>query len=561
MGSLIAPLVISKTDDNIMLPTPAPSNGLILFSPLQDTSTYLIDKQGSVKHTWTSSYKPGQVAYLLEGYSILYATRRVTTPPAPGGAGGGVQIIEADGSISWDFSHYGSDYLSHHDIEPLPNGNVLMIVWEYKTRSEAIAAGRNPTNLMGDTLMSEYIIEVKPTGQTTGDIVWKWSVWDHLIQDYDPLKDNYGIVPEHPELIDINYGFSQADWLHCNAIDYNPEYDQILLSIRDFCEIWVIDHSTTTGEASGHTGGNNGQGGDILYRWGNPQAYRAGTPAQQQFYSQHDAQWIPEDYPGAGHILVFNNGLFRPDGWYSSVDEIVPPIDSTGNYFLTPGEAYEPTAPFWKYTAQNPQDFYAGFTSGCQRLPDGNTLICDGPAGRLFEVTPEKVIVWEYTNPYPYPLNNGLFTVRFYEIEEQSTEPDLDCEGSLSWTNIKTGETVEGNFTIKNIGGSNSLLDWEISVYPSWGTWSFTKREGYNLTPNAGSIIIDVTVIAPNERNTEFFGEIRIQNIADTDDFDVVPVYLRTPKYNNIILQNVYICSLQLASRYPIFRVLLPFFI
>ena len=204
------------------------------------------------------------------------------------------------------------------------------------------------------------------------------------------------MVADHPELIDLNYrgpgtGPGGADLNHTNAIDYNAQFDQILLSIRCFSEIWVIDHSTTTAEAGGHSGGNSGMGGDLLYRWGNPAAYDAGDAGDQQLFVQHDAQWIPSGYPGAGNILVFNNGGGRPDGDYSSVDEIVPPVDSSGYY-----EGYGPTAPLWSYTAATPTDFYAAAISGAQRLPDGNTLICDGPNGYFFEVTSAGDLVWDY---------------------------------------------------------------------------------------------------------------------------------------------------------------------
>jgi hypothetical protein len=288
-----------------------------------------------------------------------------------------------------------------------------MIAWELKTEAEAIAAGRNPNLIQDGELWPDHIIEVNPT---SGDIVWEWHVWDHLIQDYDNSRANYGVVADHPELIDLNFvdgRRSGADWNHTNSIDYNAELDQIMLSIHSFSEIWIIDHSTTTAEAAGHNGGNSGKGGDLLYRWGNPQAYDAGNTADQQLFAQHDAQWIPSGYPGAGNILVFNNGAGRPDGNYSSVEEIVPPLDGSGDYALAAGLSYEPAEPTWTYTAATPADLYADRISGAQRLANGNTLICDGPSGAFFEVTPENDIVWtvdydgqlfrvtRYTSDYP----------------------------------------------------------------------------------------------------------------------------------------------------------------
>jgi hypothetical protein len=96
----------------------------------------------------------------------------------------------------------------------------------------------------------------------------------------------YGVVTDHPELVDINFGDTKTDWMHTNSIDYNEKFDQILISVHNFNEIWVIDHSTTTEEAAGHTGGNSGKGGDLLYRWGNPQAYERGTASDQQLFLQ-----------------------------------------------------------------------------------------------------------------------------------------------------------------------------------------------------------------------------------------------------------------------------------
>ena len=87
--------------------------------------------------------------------------------------------------------------------------------------------------------------------------------------------------------------------MHTNAVAYNAELDQIMLSIHAFSEVWIIDHGTTTEEAASHSGGKRGKGGDLLYRWGNPRAYRTGTNVDQRLFAQHNAHWIPEGLPGA----------------------------------------------------------------------------------------------------------------------------------------------------------------------------------------------------------------------------------------------------------------------
>ncbi len=281
-----------------------------------------------------------------------------------------------------------------------------MIAWENKTYAEAIAAGRNPARL--DTaLWPGEIIEVKPTGTLGGDIVWQWHAWDHLIQDFDSTKANYGDVSKHPELIDINYGSTIEDWLHINSVRYNPQRDEILLSVHNFSEIWVIDHSTTTAEAAGHSGGREGKGGDLLYRWGNPQAYRAGTAADQMLFSQHDARWIDSGLVGQGDILIFNNDHGAPPNAYSTVDEITPPLNSNGEYYLDSTGQYGPNSLTWRYETIPPTSFYAKNISGEERLPNGNTLICEGTAGKFFEVDNLGNIIWEYINPV---TRNGILT-------------------------------------------------------------------------------------------------------------------------------------------------------
>ncbi|NNE44241.1 MAG: T9SS type A sorting domain-containing protein, partial [Gemmatimonadetes bacterium] len=319
-----------------------------------------------------------------------------------------VQRLDWDGNLLWEYVYSDSTKRHHHDIAALPNGNVLVLAWELKSTTEAIAQGRDPLLLFQQELWPEHIVEVQPVLPDSGVIVWEWHVWDHLVQDYDSTRANFGVVADHPELIDINFlngGLSVADWLHANAIAYNEELDQIAISLNSWSEVWIIDHSTTTAEAAGHTGGNSGKGGDLLYRWGNPEAYDRGTATERKLYRQHDVQWIPEGSPGAGNLLVFNNGWERPEGAYSSVEEIQTPVDSLGNYApLAPGVPHGPASTVWTYTATPPESLYASFISGAQRLPNGNTLICEGaPSGTLQEVDPSDSLVWIYVNP----VNSG----------------------------------------------------------------------------------------------------------------------------------------------------------
>jgi hypothetical protein len=384
-------------------------------------------------HYWKSDYIQGFGTYLLENGNLLRLDLPRSNPVfRGGGVAGQVEIFDKDSNLLWGYEYTNEQHCLHHDIEPLPNGNVLMIAWEYKTKEEAIQAGCDPNGLNSNSFWPDHIIEVKQTGPTSGEIVWEWHVWDHLIQDYDQTKNNFGIVEDHPELIDINFGTSGADFNHINSIDYNDKLDQIVLSSRYFNEIWIIDHSTTTDEAAGHTGGNSGKGGDILYRWGNPMAYRAGDKDDQKFFAQHGSVWIEEGYTGEGNLLVFNNG--DRNRRYSTVDEIVTPLDINGNYTYVPGEAYGPDSPIWIYQAQKPTDLYSGLLSNAQRLPNGNTLICSAQQGLFLEVTSEKDVVWEYQNYLPTPLTNAVAKVHRYSKDYPGI-PKAHIKNKI-WKNI-----------------------------------------------------------------------------------------------------------------------------
>ncbi|MCE5228217.1 DUF1566 domain-containing protein [bacterium] len=378
--------------------------GYTLLAPMHYTRTYLIDNNGQYVHTWDSAYEPGRTAYLMpNGHLFRECMIKQGGPSTGGGEGGRIEEYDWDGNLVWEYDCYSSTYIAHHDFKVLPNGNVILLVAEKKTYAECIAAGFNPAIL--DTQIStsgymlpDYVVEIQPVRPSGGTVVWQWHVWDHLIQDFDSSKNNYGVVANHPELIDAN-GTGQKIpqfWNHMNTISYNAGLDQIMMSARGNSEAWVIDHQTSTTVAAGHTGGRYNKGGDLLYRWGNPQQYGMGTSSNQMLFQQHDTEWIPDGRPGAGDILIFNNGIGRG---YSTIDEITPPVDGSGNYSRTAGTAFGPSTLTWTYKAPNPSDFYSAEISGAQRLPNGNTLICEGLKGNLFEVTSAGAIVWRYVCP------------------------------------------------------------------------------------------------------------------------------------------------------------------
>ena len=383
----------------LFLNTPAAAPGYTLFAPMSYNVTYLIDNNGELVQSWPSEYRPGLSVYILENGDLLRTRIIQGQLFQTGGHGGGVEIIDWDGNLVWEFDYFSDQYWQHHDIESLPNGNVLLIAWEHKADASAIANGRNPNMLAGSQqpfgFWPDHIIEVNPESNS---IAWEWHVWDHLIQDYDSSKVNYGVVSDHPELVNLNYPSgpnTSGDWLHINAVDYNAELDQIILSVHHFGEIWIIDHSTTTIEAASHTGGNSGKGGDLLYRWGNPQAYIGGNSNERIFFGQHDARWIED----GSQIMVFNNGSGRPGGSYSSIDVITQPIGEDNLYVLDSNGIYGPDTLSWQYTATPLGDLFAANISGAHRLENGNTLICDGPRGHYFEVDSAGSLVWDYVNP------------------------------------------------------------------------------------------------------------------------------------------------------------------
>ena len=452
------------------------STGYTLFSPIPSNTTYLIDHLGRAVHQWSSpgEHRPSLSAYLLPDGDLLRTANNADDAAgnfSGGGTSGKVERIAWNGTLEWSWAYDSEQYITHHDIEPMPNGNILMIAWEDKTEEEALQAGRNPA-IASDSpggqsnVWPDHIIEVKPIGTNDAEIVWQWHAWDHLVQDYDPAKDNYGVVEDHPGKININYvggvgnAAGRADWMHCNGIDYNPQLDQIALSCRSMNEIYIIDHSTTTEEAAGSTGGNAGKGGDILYRWGNPQVYHKGLSSDQQLFAQHDVQWVEQGHPEAGNLIVFNNGngRFPP---YSSVD-IIRPTTNNGSYVLEANGTFGPNFPAWSW--DQGEAMYSGSISGAQALANGNVLVTHGTQGTMYEVTHDGEIVWEYIGPVGA---NGAFP-------QGEPLPEGNRAGSTANAVFKATHYSQDylNATGQSYGSSGYLESW-TDACPAEDAWGW----------------------------------------------------------------------------------------
>lgn len=312
-----------------------------------------------------------------------------------------------------------------------------------------------------------------------------------MIQDADSTKDDYGVVSDHPNRVDINFlDHNSSDWLHMNGVDYNEEFDQIMLSVRDFSEFWIIDHSTTLAESADSVGGTFGQGGDILYRWGNPQAYNQGTPGDQKLFLQHHTHWIPENLLGAGKILMFNNRAGTPQTQnYSTVNTVELPVDTNGFYTYN-GGAFGPANFDWTYQAPNPSNFFSEVFSGAQRLPNGNTLICEGVPGKFFEIDTNQNIVWEYVNPVnnlgPQAQDSSIINNQAFRCTRYAPDyTGFSGKSLVAQGYIETGSTFSCTlFAIGLTGSPFAENEFEAFPNPSEGviTFKIPHEQGEKLS-------------------------------------------------------------------------------
>ncbi len=396
-----------------------PFDGLTLFNTTMGNGTNrtsLINNDGQTVQEWNDLAPIASTPYLLPGGELLRPCRVQPPPPMTGAAyGGRVQRFTYEGELLWNFRFSDQDNQPHHDICPMPNGNVLIVAWERKTQQEGQAMGRQNLN---SEIWPTQIVEVQPTGPESGEIVWEWHLWDHLIQDISPSLPNYGVISEHPEKIDINKGNihpQNGDWIHVNALDYHPELDQIVMSSNTLDEIFIIDHDTTTEEAAGPAG-------DFLYRWGNPSNYE--RPGQHVLWNVHGVNWIDDGLPGEDNLLLFNNGN---DDSTSDLIEFIPPLLPDGTYEIGEDQPYDPLPGDYVFFYEEP-GFHGDHLCGVYRLPNGNTIATNGPGQEIREIDTDGNTVWQYFTPeslmravkYPWDI---------LDPKDEPCDPDIDGDG------------------------------------------------------------------------------------------------------------------------------------
>ena len=391
--------------------------------------TYLLDLDGQVVHTWPIGTNP----HLLDNGNILDASK-----DDPSGFQG-FKEVDWDGKTVWEYTEKREGYAPHHDWVRIFNKKLtapttLYIANKSITPEQAIAAGADPKKGPYEGGQMDAVVEV----DMQGNVVWEWGFFDHVIQDVDPAKSNYvgagKTVANWPGRININMPGRplKRDWLHCNSMDYNAESGHIVInSVQG--ELYVIDHDGTfvAGDAKASVAKASGPAGDFLYRFGDPARYAQGDPPKvlenwdsatsghKQMGGAHDAHWIRPGLPGAGHIMVFNNGQYLYQRTpQSSILEINPFLDANGNdsgkYVNPPDAGYRrenydkdthnqprqiSKQVVWNHRSVNSHGFFSHIGSSGQRLPNGGTFVCSDTEGHFFEITADGKLAWEYINP------------------------------------------------------------------------------------------------------------------------------------------------------------------
>jgi hypothetical protein len=449
---------------------PGAFDGYTMLNPLAYDTAYIINNCGEVINQWTSAYQNGMFAQVTKNGTLYKSGISVNnTSIQAGGASGILQEFDWNNNLLWEYEIADSNSRLHHDVEILPNGNLLGIVWERKDSLACVNAGRNPVNLSKNGMWFTGVLEIKPLYPDSAEIVWEWHAWDHLVQDYDSNRLNFGDISVSKGLLDINHNDKLSpDWAHVNGIDYNVQLDQIVMSSPMFNELWIIDHSTSSIEAASDTGGLSNKGGKLLWRWGNPATYGEGQSNDQRLFFQHDCQWVTEGSRFVNQISVFSNRDTISGHLGSIVKVLNTNYDSLNHsYPLTNDNTYYPNNPSFSYGLVD--SLFAPRVSGLQFLPNDNVLICSGTNGHLIEIDSANNYVWQYVLPINaigniqnqgtyIPSRTNLFNVKRY---------DKNFVG-FNGLPINPGNPIELNpLPCYLLTDYNEIVTEEVTIYPN----------------------------------------------------------------------------------------------
>jgi hypothetical protein len=344
---------------------PGVQAGYVIFGA-PDGNAYAIDIQGKVAKKWPSPEPNTELGYTrpLANGNLLARVQPMRSLSGATGANaevtGAESVVEMtqDGRVVWKYADRVRSL--HHDEERMSNGNTLFVC----SKDLDIPA------ISRKLLQDDCLIEVDPSGK----IVWEWQTADHF--------DEFEFSKDVKDQIMAGYGPPPTkgfDWAHMNGASPIPESaghtdprfkpGNIIASYRHLNTVVVVDRDTKK----------------IVWKTVNVTI------------GQHNPHMLPAGLPGTGHILVFDNGNNsvnnnprHKDGRPNSRVVEINPLDMSIAWEYT---AEKSNRPIWS--------FFSHYISSAQRQPNGNTLICEGANGRIFEVTPAGEIVWEYVNPFP----------------------------------------------------------------------------------------------------------------------------------------------------------------
>jgi hypothetical protein len=358
-------------------------NSFVLFTG-GDNIARLIDMNGSSVHEWrnagdlATALDPGLIGgkrgHVLVTMSTVNSAGTDLVPGATGRTAQTIGELDWEGKTVWTFGEKALDKLArqHHDFDRLPNGNTLVLA----NLVHPIKGFKQPR------LLDDVIYEVDPAG----DVVWTWTAGDHL--------EEFGFTPEQMTLIRTA---DTADYLHVNSMrrvgsnhwftagDERFRPENVIISSRNANLVAIIDRKTSK----------------VVWTLGPNYASEAQGDRRvprplDRTSGQHDPHIIPEGLSGAGNLLVFDNE--GPAGYPNL------PLAVTGGSRVLEIDPVKKEI-VWQYSGEDSGgpgwSFRSTHISNARRLPNGNTFIDEGQRGRLFQVTRDGEIVWEYVNPYP----------------------------------------------------------------------------------------------------------------------------------------------------------------